>query len=98
MLLSPRLVRIVPSFVLPYFRNFLGTSNFGILDVPLPTGAILVNQILWGSIGWSVGKSFRLLSFDSVFDINVGSCLGAALAARDLGLPRVVLFVGDGSL
>ena len=52
-------------FVLPYFRFFLGTSNFGILDVPLPTGAILVNQILWGSIGWSVGKSFRLLSFDS---------------------------------
>ena len=31
-------------------------------------------------------------------DKNVGSCLGAALAARDLGLPRVVLFVGDGSL
>jgi pyruvate decarboxylase len=58
-----------------------GTSNFGILDVPLPAGAILINQILWGSIGWSVG-----------------SCLGAALAARDLGLPRVILFVGDGSL
>jgi pyruvate decarboxylase len=58
-----------------------GTANFGILDVPLPSGAILVSQILWGSIGWSVG-----------------SCLGAALAARDIGLPRVVLFVGDGSL
>ncbi|KAF8809567.1 pyruvate decarboxylase [Phlegmacium glaucopus] len=58
-----------------------GTANFGILDVPLPTGAILVSQILWGSIGWSVG-----------------SCLGAALAARDLGLSRVILFVGDGSL
>jgi len=58
-----------------------GTSNFGILDVPLPTGAILINQILFGSIGWSVG-----------------SCLGAALAARDLKLPRVILFVGDGSL
>jgi len=58
-----------------------GTANVGILDVPLPTGAILVNQILWGSIGWSVG-----------------SCLGAALAARDIGLHRVMLFVGDGSL
>ena len=44
---------------------FTGTSNFGILDVPLPTGAILVNQIFWGSIGWSVGKSFRLFSFSS---------------------------------
>lgn len=58
-----------------------GTANFGILDVPLPGGATLINQILWGSIGWSVG-----------------SCLGAALAARDLGMQRVMLFVGDGSL
>ncbi len=32
-----------------------GTANFGILDIPLPAGAILVSQILWGSIGWSVG-------------------------------------------
>jgi pyruvate decarboxylase len=58
-----------------------GTANFGILDVPLPGGATLVSQILWGSIGWSVG-----------------SCLGAALAARDVGMQRVILFVGDGSL
>jgi len=58
-----------------------GTSNYGILDIPLPTGAILINQILYGSIGWAVG-----------------SCLGAALAARDLKLPRVILFIGDGSL
>lgn len=53
------------SFVPPYFIYIPGTSNFGILDVPLPTGTILINQILFGSIGWSVGKSFRLLSFDS---------------------------------
>ncbi|KAK0201639.1 pyruvate decarboxylase THI3 [Desarmillaria ectypa] len=58
-----------------------GTSNFGILDVPLPNESILLNQIFWGSIGWSVG-----------------SCLGAALAAKDRGLGRVLLFVGDGSL
>ncbi|PPR06780.1 hypothetical protein CVT24_011280 [Panaeolus cyanescens] len=58
-----------------------GTSNFGILVVPLPKGSILVSQILWGSIGWSVG-----------------SCLGAALAARDEGLGRVILFVGEGSV
>lgn len=58
-----------------------GTSNFGILEVPLPPESVLVSQILWGSIGWSVG-----------------SCLGAALAARDVGLNRVILFVGDGSL
>lgn len=34
-----------------------GTANFGILDVPLPHGAKLINQILWGSIGWSVGAT-----------------------------------------
>lgn len=58
-----------------------GTSSFGILDVPFPKGAVFVSQILWGSIGWTVG-----------------STLGAALAARDLGMGRTILFVGDGSL
>ncbi|KAF9046327.1 pyruvate decarboxylase THI3 [Panaeolus papilionaceus] len=58
-----------------------GTSNFGILDIPLPSGCRLISQVLWGSIGWSVGDA-----------------LGAALAAREKGMNRVVLFVGDGSL
>ncbi|EIN12769.1 pyruvate decarboxylase [Punctularia strigosozonata HHB-11173 SS5] len=58
-----------------------GTSSFGILDVPLPDNSIFVSQILWGSIGWTVG-----------------STLGAALAARDLGLGRTILFIGDGSM
>ncbi|KAG6380224.1 thiamine diphosphate-binding protein [Boletus reticuloceps] len=58
-----------------------GTSNFGILDVPLPEQTIFVSQILYGSIGWAVG-----------------STLGAALAARDRGLGRVILFIGDGSM
>jgi pyruvate decarboxylase len=58
-----------------------GTSNFGILDIPLPNESTLVSQILWGSIGWSVG-----------------SCLGASLAARERGLGRTILFVGDGSI
>ncbi|KAI0345910.1 pyruvate decarboxylase [Trametopsis cervina] len=58
-----------------------GTSSFGILDVPLPQGSVFVSQILWGSIGWTVG-----------------STLGAAIAARDLGLGRTILFIGDGSI
>ncbi|KAF8650164.1 hypothetical protein AX16_005398 [Volvariella volvacea WC 439] len=58
-----------------------GTANFGIMDVPLPEKTHLLSQILWGSIGWSVGAT-----------------VGAALAARELGLGRVILFVGDGSL
>ncbi|KAJ6552246.1 pyruvate decarboxylase [Mycena vulgaris] len=58
-----------------------GTSNFGILDVPLPEEAVFLSQILWGSIGWTVG-----------------STLGAAFAARDNGLNRTILFIGDGSL
>ncbi|KAH9931661.1 pyruvate decarboxylase [Epithele typhae] len=58
-----------------------GTSNFGVLDVPFPSGAVFLAQILWGSIGWSVG-----------------STLGAAFAAKDRGMGRTILFVGDGSL
>ncbi|KAI0062938.1 pyruvate decarboxylase [Artomyces pyxidatus] len=59
-----------------------GTSSFGALAVPLPKDAIYVSQILWGSIGWTLG-----------------STLGAALAAREIGLKgRTILFVGDGSL
>ena len=58
-----------------------GTSSFGVLDVPLPDGAVFVSQILWGSIGWTVG-----------------STLGAAIAARDIGLNRTILFIGDGSM
>lgn len=34
-----------------------GTSSFGILDVALPEDAIFVSQILWGSIGWTVGST-----------------------------------------
>ncbi|KAM5533631.1 hypothetical protein V8D89_012744 [Ganoderma adspersum] len=34
-----------------------GTSSFGVLDIPLPAGAIFVSQILWGSIGWTVGST-----------------------------------------
>ncbi|KAK7048297.1 pyruvate decarboxylase [Favolaschia claudopus] len=58
-----------------------GTSSFGILDIPLPEGSVFVSQILWGSIGWTIG-----------------STLGAAFAAQDVGLNRTILFIGDGSL
>jgi len=58
-----------------------GTSNFGLMNVPLPDGAVFVSQILWGSIGYTTGAT-----------------LGAALAARELGLGRTILFIGDGSL
>lgn len=58
-----------------------GTSNFGIIDVPVPKGTSVVSQVLWGSIGYSVGAA-----------------LGCALAAKEQGDRRVILFVGDGSL
>ncbi|KAG0700471.1 thiamine diphosphate-binding protein [Suillus ampliporus] len=58
-----------------------GTSNFGIMDVPMPDKSIFVSQILFGSIGWATA-----------------STLGAALAARDKGLGRTILFTGDGSM
>jgi pyruvate decarboxylase len=58
-----------------------GTSNFGVVDVPMPEQAVFVSQILWGAIGWTLG-----------------STLGAALAARESGLNRTILFIGDGSV
>ncbi|KAJ7644509.1 pyruvate decarboxylase [Roridomyces roridus] len=59
-----------------------GTSNFGLMEVPMPEGALFVSQMLWGSIGWAVG-----------------STLGAAFAARDLGFGgRTILCIGDGSI
>jgi pyruvate decarboxylase len=59
-----------------------GTSNFGIWETKFPKGVTAISQVLWGSIGYSVG-----------------SCQGAALAARDAGLDRrTILFVGDGSV
>lgn len=30
-----------------------GTSNFGVLDVPMPDKSVFVSQILYGSIGWA---------------------------------------------
>lgn len=43
-----------------------GTSSFGILDVALPKDAIFEAQILWGSIGWTVGMFYGLLPAISV--------------------------------
>ncbi|QRV86347.1 pyruvate decarboxylase [Ceratobasidium sp. AG-Ba] len=34
-----------------------GTSNFGIIDVPVPKNTSVISQVLWGSIGWSVGAA-----------------------------------------
>ncbi|MCJ1312150.1 Pyruvate decarboxylase 1 [Agyrium rufum] len=57
-----------------------GTANFGIWETKFPKGVTALSQVLWGSIGYSVG-----------------ACQGAALAAKELGNRRTVLFVGDGS-
>jgi pyruvate decarboxylase len=34
-----------------------GTSYFGVVDVPMPEGCTFVSQMLWGSIGWTVGST-----------------------------------------
>ena len=57
-----------------------GTSEFGIWNTKFPEGVTEISQVLWGSIGYSVG-----------------ACQGAALAAKETGDRRTVLFVGDGS-
>lgn len=59
-----------------------GTANFGIWQTIFPKGAIALNQILWGSIGWSVGAC-------------QGAALAARDAKSKR---RTILFIGDGSL
>lgn len=58
-----------------------GTANFGILGTEFPPGVTALSQVLWGSIGWSVGAC-------------QGAAL-AAKDAKDNR--RTILFVGDGS-
>jgi pyruvate decarboxylase len=57
-----------------------GTAEFGIWQTRFPKGVTALSQVLWGSIGYSVG-----------------ACQGAALAAKEMGNRKTVLFVGDGS-
>ena len=58
-----------------------GTSNFGIWETKYPRGVTGITQILWGSIGWSVGAA-------------QGAALAAKDMGTDR---RTILFVGDGS-
>lgn len=60
-----------------------GTSSFGFLDTALrKEGITVVSQVLYGSIGWSVGATLGVL-------------LAAQESEKPR---RVLLFVGDGSL
>ncbi|GKU02523.1 pyruvate decarboxylase [Fusarium langsethiae] len=58
-----------------------GTANFGIWDTRFPRNVTALSQVLWGSIGWSVGAC-------------QGAALAAKDAGKD---GRTILFVGDGS-
>jgi hypothetical protein len=44
-----------------------GTACFGVLDVPLPEDARFVSQILYGSIGWTVGQP-NVIALCCIFD------------------------------
>lgn len=58
-----------------------GTANFGIWETKFPKGVIALSQVLWGSIGYSVGAC-------------QGAALAAKDAGENR---RTILFVGDGS-
>ena len=58
-----------------------GTANFGIWETKFPKGVAALSQVLWGSIGYSVGAC-------------QGAALAAKEAGGDR---RTILFVGDGS-
>ncbi|KAI9838442.1 MAG: Pyruvate decarboxylase 1 [Thelocarpon superellum] len=58
-----------------------GTANFGIWETRFPKDVLAISQVLWGSIGYSVGAT-------------QGAALAAK---EDGGRRRTILFVGDGS-
>lgn len=58
-----------------------GTSSFGIWDTKFPAGVTCLTQVLWGSIGWSVGAC-------------QGAALAVKDLGDNR---RTILFVGDGS-
>lgn len=58
-----------------------GTANFGIWETRFPKGVTAISQVLWGSIGYSVGAC-------------QGAALAAKETGGDR---RTILFVGDGS-
>lgn len=58
-----------------------GTANFGIWDTKFPKGVTALSQVLWGSIGWSVGAC-------------QGAALAARDIGKKR---RTILLVGDGS-
>lgn len=58
-----------------------GTANFGIWESKFPSNVTGITQVLWGSIGWSVGAA-------------QGVALAARDMGKDC---RTILFVGDGS-
>ncbi|KAK6200968.1 pyruvate decarboxylase [Scheffersomyces amazonensis] len=59
-----------------------GTSAFGIIQSKFPNNTIGISQVLWGSIGFTVGAT-------------VGAAMAAQEIDPN---KRVILFVGDGSL
>jgi len=59
-----------------------GTSAFGINQTHFPTNSSCISQVLWGSIGFTVGACLGAACAAEELDVN----------------RRVILFVGDGSL
>lgn len=59
-----------------------GTSSFGIVQTKYPNDTLGISQVLWGSIGYSVGSAFGAVMAAEELDTP----------------RRVILFVGDGSL
>ena len=62
----------------------MGTAMFGVSDATTPPDTTVVSQVLWGSIGYSVGAC-------------QGAALGLRDSDSPRSARRTVLFVGDGS-
>jgi len=76
------LLALSPIFLTDSSLLFL-RSVFGVFDVPYPKASTSITQVLWGSIGWSVGAT-------------LGAAL--AVRESKQADRRTVLLCGDGAL
>ncbi|RPA77450.1 pyruvate decarboxylase [Ascobolus immersus RN42] len=99
---------ITHAYLWPKFGNYLkeddivctetGTANFGIIESVFPAGVTLLSQVLWGSIGYSVGCcQGAALAAKELWEEG-GKVITTGPEKAHVKNRRVILWVGDGSL
>lgn len=106
---DPNSSEITHAYLWPLFGKYLreddivctetGTANFGIIESIFPPGVTLLSQVLWGSIGYSVGCcQGAALAAKELWEEGGKVIATGETEKRHTANRRVILWVGDGSL